>query len=235
MEALLVGLAKLIQTVSKNLLSSFIVAFVILCLAALLAIHGDLEHISSRFPTVAQEQRTFDRTVALNDLIITELSDVVRSLNGDRVILHQFRNGQFDLNGVPFNFVTLSYSAAAPGISMDDRLSAPVPIAVYNDLLSAMWQEQRNPVCVRKDISEIRNPMLRYRIEQRGVQALMACPIVTIQGAAVGFVSVEYLRREAVRHSEVIMVERLKLAAARTVTFLMQIPQERRSRIRGGA
>jgi hypothetical protein len=228
MEAVLLALARLIQTIGRNILPSVILSIVILSLGFGVFVHFNLQHIVSRFPSVAEEQRTFDRSVVLNDLIITEIQDVVKTTASDRTNINQFRNGQFDINGVPFNFVAIAYSAASPGVTIDDRLSNPVPISIYNDFLPVMWHDARGPVCAKRDVQDISNPMLRFRMEQRGTQVIYACPIVTVAGASVGIITLEYLRRDAARPSDEVIYARMRLAASRTASYLLRISAQQR-------
>lgn len=222
METLIHALIRLIHTISRNFLSAAILLTTILLLGLGLFAHFNLQHLMARFPTVSQEQQQFDRAVILNDLIITELQDMIRGLAADRANVNQFKNGQFDLAGVPYNFSNISFSAAAAGVSLDDRFIRPVPMSVYNDIIPIMWREPRNPVCITRDIEQITNPVLRFRLQDRGTQVLMACPIMTPGGAAVGFLSVEYLRREARRPSEAVVHDRLRVASARIANYLLR-------------
>lgn len=211
-------LITLAQAAGRNSVGLLILAILLVTLHDVESVRDVMRHVSSRFPSAAEEQEMLQRETAVTTAVRDVLDALRTETNADRVLLHRLKNGEFDVGGLPFAFATIWASATAPGVATDPR-PIPIPTASYSDVMPALVAGR----CAQIAPGTMRNPVFRQRLSDRGTESALVCP--TLLGSQViGFITVEW-RSEGDRAPHTIATE---IAARQVVDTLRLLQGPRR-------
>jgi hypothetical protein len=220
MQGIIRGLKALLPVVSQHPLATTMLALCVSIVLLAYGVSGNVDTLLRRYPSVTDKHTQFDHTIVANNLVDAELERLALELKADRVLVLQFHNGMQDLTGLPFTFVEITYGAVAPGVALEIHSLGPVPLSAYGTLLRLMWADPARPVCIQRDVDETGSPLLRARLEMRGVKIIHVCPVVNLIGAPVGLLTAEYMRRDAPRPSVGVLTQTLAESAMKINGYL---------------
>lgn len=197
METLLKYLAGLLPVIESHWIASLLVLIA-------LAGFGIYSIMSKHFMWFAEnwfkpkrQQQHFEKTVAVGQQLQDALNRTLGATDATRVTLWEFHNGVENLGGVPFVSARLTYAACGHGIAITPQLmTQSTPLSAFADFTTMIWENPQNPKAVKKDVRDIKHPLMRSMYVQNGSQLAYAAPVCDIYGNAVGMVCIGYNDRE---------------------------------------
>lgn len=149
-------------------------------------------------PSPSVEAKRFHDEAKAGLSIHDALEDTLKRSGADRVSYNIFSNNTKGLSGVPFSFTTIQDIALSPGVSSGGlETGEKMPNSVFSEYYAAMWKDPTNPVCAWFDTSDIKSSLVRARLQNRGTQHVVVCPVIAHDGTPIGAAFAGYLRHDS--------------------------------------
>lgn len=206
--------------VSNRFLAVALVVLALSVAAGMVLVRGELAGLGDKIrPSAAEEQRRLRDKMAADEKVDEILAKMAEDLDGDRALAFLAHNGQTDLTGIiPFVWISNSHVHLRQGLAWEERWSRPRAMSSFVPLMRKMFRDgMEKPHCVRRDrgdadISEV----ARAGMIDRGVETAFICPLTTARAEFIGWVSVEYMRRETAPKDAFSALKRVERAAIET-------------------
>lgn len=171
------------------------ISFIILLLVLVSAyfIYNQSETLSRLIPDPQREGDIFSQSLQRDQQVNQAMEQAKSDLSSDLVGIAQFHNGQYDLTGLPFTKITVTYSTTGEALG-PIRVYDTRPLSSMNNIMMEMWRDKSNPVCVMRETSSLRDSAYKDRVEATGLEFISLCPLSNIRDYPIGVLGVGYSR-----------------------------------------
>lgn len=139
-------------------------------------------------PSPEKEVALFARSLKASEDIAVSLDNLRASTGADQVLIRQFHNGRYDLTGIPFTSVSVTYLSSKKEYE-DTHFFESKPLAFMGTTARAMWTDIDAPKCV---VYHNNIPDVGLRTELAGTTRSVICPLVSLLKYPVGTISLHY-------------------------------------------
>lgn len=223
LQTLIQNLATLIVTVRKNMLSSIMTTFMILVIIVAWSARGNIASWMENNPSATQRVERISRATESGQKITTALTNDLVVLNADRVFIRQFHELEDPVSHISVPMASVTYLVTAPGVSSTPSALQPMPRGRLSDLVDGIWADPAHPICIRRTVEEIRDPVYRSRLVEGGVAVLFACPVLDIDGTPIGIIHASYITMTKARPADDVIFARLSTTSVRIAGFLAEV------------
>ena len=95
------------------------------------------------------------------------------------------------------------------------------PISTMNTIMLSMWADKEKPVCIAREVSNLKDKQYRARMENVGMKFITLCPLVNLRDYPIGYMSTGYRVVPEQEDREIIM-DYQKTLAARIAGYLQE-------------
>ncbi|WBY16636.1 hypothetical protein PF049_00230 [Erythrobacteraceae bacterium WH01K] len=193
-----------LATALRNRPVSTIIAALIIAFAFILYTKIDFL-VKDTSPSAEVETARFNASRKADKLINLELERLRVEANADRALVRTFHNNEKDMSRtVHFRSVKTEWYVTRDGIILSPTALQPFPLGPLQDITETMFGSQvTTPSCILGDVSEVDMPAAYRRyLEANGVEAFAQCPLVSEEGAPIGFVGVGFVRQQTITLKE---------------------------------
>jgi hypothetical protein len=139
-------------------------------------------------PRPEKEVALFARSLKASEDIAISLDNLRASTGADRVLIRQFHNGRYDLTGIPFTSVSVTYMSSDEKYE-NTHIFESKPLAFMGSTARVMWSDIDAPKCV---VYHQNIPDIGLRTELADSNRSVICPLVSLLKYPVGTISLHY-------------------------------------------
>lgn len=167
--------------------------FIILFLMAIIGylMYSQNEYIGTLLRTPEQHSQDFNNSLNRDLQINNTLQDSLAFYGADGIAIAQFHNGQYDLTGLPFIKVSVTYYVG-DNIMNEKEVYTTRPLSTMNHIMREMWFDKKQPVCISKEVRDLKDRAYRIRMDAIGIKFLTLCPLTNIRDYPIGYISTGY-------------------------------------------
>lgn len=212
----------LIKTIGQNKLASILALVSVFLLYNGFTYGEKLSKLDHVIPSPEVEKVRFINSLKANDQIQKAVNDFKSDMEANRVVVRQFHNGKADLSGIPFNFVSTTFTSQDEDYKLAPNYYESKPLSTINNTVKDMWHEVDNPQCIVKNTTEIKDDLLKVALEERNVTYTIFCPMTNLLKYPVGYISVNFVFQEEPTPED---IEETKALSQKIVGFLSDIKE----------
>ena len=109
-------------------------------------------------------------------------------LNADRVSVYEFHNGESFYSGSHQQKFSCTYEYFKAGVSSEALGQQGLRVSTFNQFVSEIINEK---IFKYSNTQDLENSLLKNWFEDKGVQSIVAIPIITLNKNIIGMISVE--------------------------------------------
>tara|TARA_B100001146_G_scaffold218190_1_gene223620 strand:+ start:637 stop:1335 length:699 start_codon:yes stop_codon:yes gene_type:complete len=166
-------------------------AFLFLCAGGFI-VYREVDNLEDYLPTPEYENAQFDESLNRDRQINSALEDAKEFYGADGIVIGQFHNGQYDLTRLPFTKVSITYYVGNLNEDETGDLYDARPISTMNNIMLEMWGDKEKPICVSKNVDNLKDMGYRSRMQSTGMKFITLCPLTNLRGYPIGYMSNGY-------------------------------------------
>lgn len=155
--------------------------------------------------------------VIMNERIDEELRALMQSTDADRAALARFHNGRTDTQGIHFVYSSRSNEIVQPGVSKTVNQRQSVLLSIIHVWMVRFIDNK----CIAFTSMKPADSYYEF-FRETGVKSAMACPVTSVSGDPIAFVTIEYTtsiltETELAEKEDAMRMEALRIAGILTL------------------
>lgn len=131
------------------------------------------------------------RENAQNANVYTALKYILQQMEGDRVYIMEFHNGESYFSGRSQQKYSCTHEVVEEGISAECEFSQNHRISNYHDYINKLVKDGQ---FVHRNIAEVDDRAFHQMLVKKGVKSIYNVPIKTLNGKIIGILGVDYVK-----------------------------------------
>ena len=131
------------------------------------------------------------RENAQNANVYTALKYILQQMEGDRVYIMEFHNGESYFSGRSQQKYSCTHEVVEEGISAECEFSQNHRISNYHDYINRLV---KNGKFTYRDAHDVEDRAFHQMLIKKGVKSIYNVPIKTLNGKIIGILGVDYVK-----------------------------------------
>jgi len=133
------------------------------------------------------------RENAQNANVYTALKYILQQMEGDRVYIMEFHNGESYFSGRSQQKYSCTHEVVEEGISAECEFSQNHRISNYHDYINRLVKDSK---FAYKNIEDIDDRAFHQMLVKKGVKSIYNVPIKTLNGKIIGILGIDYVKNQ---------------------------------------
>lgn len=132
-----------------------------------------------------------------NENIQKAVEYTLEKTGSDRAYIYEFHNGETFYSGTHQQKFSCTYEALNIGVSAESMKLQGLRVSTFNDYIKDVLGVTNGAHFQLNDIQDIKNPLIKNWMQERGIQSSFAFPIKTLNDGIVGMLCIDFTKRKS--------------------------------------
>lgn len=148
-----------------------------------------------------QQTRTKKNTCVVkytkkNENVQKAIEYTLEKSGADRAYIYEFHNGETFYSGAHQQKFSCTYEALNIGVSAESMKLQSLRVSTFNDFIKDVLGVTNGTHFSVENLDDIKNPLLKNWMEERGIKSSFAFPIKTLNDGIVGMLCIDFTKKK---------------------------------------
>lgn len=120
----------------------------------------------------------------------------------DRVYIYEFHNGETFYSGNHQQKFSCTYEVLNIGVSSESMKLQGLRVSTFNDFIKDALGTTNGSSFKMENVEEIKNPLIKNWMEERGIKSSFSVPIKTLNDGIVGILCIDFTKNKTKLNKE---------------------------------
>jgi len=130
-----------------------------------------------------------------NENIQKAIEYTLEKSGADRAYIYEFHNGETFYSGTHQQKFSCTYEALNTGVSAESMKLQGLRVSTFNDYIKGVLGVTNGGHFKLENIDQMKNPLIKNWMQERGIQSSFAFPIKTLSEGVVGMLCVDFTKK----------------------------------------
>lgn len=130
-----------------------------------------------------------------NQNIQTAIEYTLEKSGADRAYIYEFHNGETFYSGTHQQKFSCTYEALNTGVSAESMKLQGLRVSTFNDFIKDVLGVTNGTHFNLDNINDMKNPLIKNWMEERGIKSSFAFPIKTLNDGIVGMLCIDFTKK----------------------------------------
>jgi hypothetical protein len=130
-----------------------------------------------------------------NENIQKAIEYTLEKSGADRAYIYEFHNGETFYSGTHQQKFSCTYEALNTGVSAESMKLQGLRVSTFNDYIKDVLGVTNGGHFKLENIDQMKNPLIKNWMQERGIQSSFAFPIKTLSEGVVGMLCVDFTKK----------------------------------------
>ena len=131
-----------------------------------------------------------------NENIQKAIEYTLEKSGGDRAYIYEFHNGETFYSGTHQQKFSCTYEAVNIAVSAESMQLQSLRVSTFNDFIKDVLGVTNGSHFSTENVDELKNPLIKNWLEDRGIKSSFAFPIKTLNDGIVGMLCIDFTKKK---------------------------------------